>query len=64
LQFDERLADFDFFISKTTDVVESKMRILSLLLGENDVDTAMENVIRHADKYERLRILRFDQKPN
>jgi len=64
LKFDERLADFDFFISKTMDVVESKLRILPLLLDENDVDTVIENVISHADKYERLRIIKFDQEPN
>ena len=64
LKFDERLADVDFFLSKTADVVESKLRILPLLLGETDVDTAIENVISQADKYERLRIIKLDQKPN
>jgi hypothetical protein len=64
LKFDERLADFNFFISKTADVVESKLRILPLLLGETDVDTVIENVISHADTYERLRIIKLDPKPN
>jgi hypothetical protein len=64
LQFDERLADFDFFISKTSGIVESKLKILSLLLGENDIDTAIEQVISCADNYERLRIIRLDPRPN
>ena len=64
LTFDERLIDFNFFISKTTDIVESKIRILTLLFGEKDIDAALDNVMRQADKYERLRIIRFDHKPD
>ena len=64
LRFDERLRDFDFFLAKTTYVVQSKLAVLSRLLGQEDVDAAIENISQNAEQYERLRIWRFHRKPS
>jgi hypothetical protein len=64
LRFDERLMDFDFFLAKTSHLVQSKLNVLFHLLGEDDVDTAIENITKDAKQYERIRIWRFDQKPS
>lgn len=63
LRFDERLQDFDFFIAKTAHVVQSKLAVLFHLLGQEDVDAAIENISQNAKQYERIRIWRLDQKP-
>lgn len=62
LRFDENLHDFDFFLAKTVRLTESKLKILFHLLGEEDVDVAIENISQDAKHYERIRIWRFDQK--
>lgn len=65
LQFDEQLRDFDYFLAKTVRLTESKLKILFHLLGEDDVDAAIESISQDAKQYERIRIWRFDQKkPN
>ncbi len=61
LRFDEGLRDFDYFLAKTARLVQSKLGILLQLFGQDDVDTAIENVCRDANQYERIRIWRFDQ---
>ena len=63
LRFDENLRDFDYFLAKMVRTVESKLRVLFHLFGEEDVDTAIENIARDAKQYERIRIWKFDQKP-
>ena len=61
LRFDEGLRDFDYFLTKTARLVQSKLGILLQLFGQDDVDAAIENVCRDAKQYERIRIWRFDQ---
>ena len=62
LRFDENLRDFDFFLAKTARLVQSKLKILFHILGEEDVETAIEKIIQDAKQYERVRIWQFDQK--
>lgn len=62
LRFDANLQDFDFFLAKTARLVESKLKILFHILGEEDTDAAIENIIQDAKQYERVRIWQFDQK--
>ena len=63
LRFDDRLRDFEYFLAKTTRLLHSKMWILLQLLGQDDVDGAIENICKDANLYERLRIWGFDRKP-
>lgn len=63
LRFDEKLRDFDYFLAKMVRTLESKLRVLFHLFGEQDVDRAIENIIRDAKQYERIRIWRFDKNP-
>ena len=60
LRFDERLADFDFFLSKMADHVCSKVRVLFHLREEKDVEKAIKRIERDAPAYERVRIIRID----
>jgi len=62
LRFDENLRAFDFFLAKTTRLTQSKLRVLFHLLGEDDVDAAIENISQDAKQYERIRIWRYDSK--
>ena len=62
LRFDEKLKDFDFFIRKTNQLINSKLQIIFELLFENDFDKAKENILRLGDDYERIRIWEIDQK--
>jgi len=64
LRFDERLRDFDYFLSKMTRLTQSKLKVLFRLLMEKDVDAAIENITKDAKNYERIRIWRFDKKPS
>ena len=61
LRFDENLQDFDYFLAKTVRIVESKLRVLLYLFGEEDVEAAIENITKDAKQYERIRIWRLDQ---
>ena len=65
LRFDEKLLDFDYFVHKTNQCVDSKLKVLFELLFEDDFDKAKENIIRLGDNYERIRIweLEPDKKP-
>jgi hypothetical protein len=63
LRFDERLADFDFFLKKATQLTSDRLYILLRLLSENDLDKAVENICADPNQYERIRIWRFDRKP-
>ena len=62
LRFDENLRDFDFFLAKTARLVQSKLKILFHILGEEDVEAAIEKISQDARQYERVRIWQFDQK--
>lgn len=63
LRFDKNLRDFDYFLAKMVRVIESKLRVLFHLFGEEDIDAAIENITKDAKQYERIRIWRFDNKP-
>lgn len=63
LRFDEGLRDFEYFLAKTARLTESKLNILFRLLGEENVDAAIEKINQCAKQYERIRIWRFDKKP-
>ena len=61
LRFDEGLYDFDFFLKKTLQLTESKLRILFKLFSDDDVEKAIENIANEAKNYQRIRIIRIDQ---
>jgi len=61
LRFDEKLCDFDYFLAKTTRLIQSKLNILLRVLGEENVDKAVESICQDAKKYNRIRIWRIDQ---
>jgi hypothetical protein len=60
LRFDEKLRDFDYFLAKMARTLESKLRVLFHLFGEENVDMAIENIARDSKQYERIRIWKFD----
>ena len=62
LRFDENVRDFDYFKAKMTELIDSKLRILFPLLGEDNVDKALERIYQFANQYQRVRILKFDPK--
>ena len=62
LRFDENLRDFDFFLAKSAQLTESKLRILFHLFSEDDVDAAIDKIGLDAKQYERIRIWQIDQK--
>lgn len=64
LRFDENLRDFDYFLTKIARLTESKLNVLFHLLGQEDVDAAIENITKDSKQYERIRIWRFNQKPS
>jgi len=61
LRFDQKLTDFDYFVTKCSRLIQSKLRILFRFLGEEDVDKAIEKISQEASDYERIRIWKFDQ---
>ena len=63
LRFDERLNDFESFLKKATHLTSGRLCMLLRLLGEDDLDKAVESICADANQYERIRIWRFDQKP-
>ncbi|MHC4270853.1 MAG: hypothetical protein ACYST2_00910 [Planctomycetota bacterium] len=62
LRFDKNLQDFKFFLNKTSQLVQSKLKVLFHIVGEDDVDAAIENISLDAKQYKRIRIWRFDPK--
>ena len=60
LRFDWNLHDFEFFLKKTTQLLQSKMVILYQLLSEDDVDAAIKKVTDQARHYQRIRIIKLD----
>jgi hypothetical protein len=63
LMFDENLRDFDYFLAKMARGIQSKLNVLFQLLGQEDVDAAIESITKDSKQYERIRIWRFDSKP-
>ena len=63
LMFDENLHDFDYFMAKMGQLIASKLNVLFKLLGQEDMDAAVESITKDARQYERIRIWRFDNKP-
>jgi len=61
LRFYENLRDFDYFLTKTARLTESKLNVLFHLLGQDDMDAGIESIAQDAKQYERIRIWRFDQ---
>lgn len=61
LRFDEKLRDFNYFTAKTTGLIQSKLNILLQMLTEDNVDVAVERVMKEARHYERIRVVRFDK---
>lgn len=62
LRFDGNLRDFDYFLAKTTRLIQSKLNVLLELVSEEEVDTAVEHIIQAAKQYERIRIWKFEDK--
>ena len=60
LRFDQHLNDFEFFLKKTSQLVQSKIAVLYQLLSEDDVDSALQKITDQARHYQRIRILRWD----
>jgi hypothetical protein len=63
LMFDENLRDFDYFLAKMARLIQSKLNVLFQLLGQEDIDAAIESITKDSKQYERIRIWRFDSKP-
>ena len=61
LRFDEKLISFDYFVHKTNQLIDSKLKIIFELLFEDDFDKARENIARLANDYERIRIWEIDK---
>ncbi len=60
LKFDEKLQDCEYFMTKMLGLIRSKLNILLKLMGQDDIDAAIEEIAKDADKYERIRIIKFD----
>jgi hypothetical protein len=61
LRFDDRLCDFEYFAEKATVVTASKLKVLFKLLGEDDIDKAIDSISSNSDDYERIRIWKIQQ---
>jgi hypothetical protein len=62
LMFDENLRDFDYFLAKMGQLIASKLNVLFKMLGQENMDAAIESITKDAKQYERIRIWRFDNK--
>ena len=58
LRFDDKLLDFDYFVSKTAHLIESKLKLLLHLLETEDVEAALRKIQADSSGYERVRIWR------
>ena len=56
MRFDDRVKNFDYFINKSNQAIDSKLKVLFELLFEDDFGKAKENIARLSDNYERIRI--------
>jgi len=64
LMFDEKLRDFDYFMTKMGQLIASKLNVLLQVFGHEDLEAAIENIVKDSKQYERIRIWRFDRKPS
>ena len=62
LRFDHRLDDFEFFLKKTGQLVQSKIAVLYELLSDDDIDSALQKITDQAGNYQRIRIVKWDGK--
>ena len=62
LRFDENVRDSDYLKAKIIRLIDSKLRILFPLLGEDNVDKVLESIYQFTNQYQRVRILKFDPK--
>jgi hypothetical protein len=58
LRFDEDLLDFGYFLSKTADLIRSKLKLLLHLLETESVEEACRKIQADSAGYERVRIWR------
>jgi len=58
LRFDQDLLDFGYFLSKTADLIRSKLKLLLHLLETESVEEACKKIQADASGYERVRIWR------
>jgi len=58
LRFDQDLLDFGYFLSKTADLVRSKLKLLLHLLETESVEEACKKIQADSAGYERVRIWR------
>jgi hypothetical protein len=62
LRFDEGLRDPGYFLAKTDRLIKAKLNILIHFLSEENPESAIENIKKEANHYERIRIWKFDRK--
>ena len=60
LRFDTRLGDMHYTAAKSAKLVVSKLRILSSLLEQDDIEKAIDSIADKSGNYERIRIWRLD----
>jgi hypothetical protein len=58
LRFDQDLLDFGYFLSKTSDLIRSKLKLLLHLLETESVEEACKKIQADSAGYERVRIWR------
>jgi len=58
LRFDQDLLDFGYFLSKTADLIRSKLKLLLHLLETESVEEACKKIQADSAGYERVRIWR------
>jgi len=58
LRFDQDLLDFGYFLSKASDLIRSKLRLLLHLLQTESVEEACKKIQADSAGYERVRIWR------
>jgi hypothetical protein len=63
LVFDENILVLHIFLDKTAKLLESKLKILHHIMHQEDVEVAINEIAKEAKHYQRIRILRLDQKP-
>lgn len=61
LRFDKDLCDFDYFLTKKARFIESRLKVVFQFLTEDNLDVAVDNIIRNTKDYERIHIWRFDR---
>ena len=60
MRFDDRLGDFEYFVSKTNRIVAGKLQVLLELVSKEDFDKAKESIAKLGNQFSRIRIWQFD----